>query len=175
MQVSSFQGKRVSRCTVVSPEEAFTWTATQPESAARVGCCAALRRLVTLQKKPSGLFFIERGIRPLSSGSRPVSNACLPCKQAAGSAPSCSQCALRPGWEQPSCDTDPTPTAPWQPALIDPSNTFASIYILFVTRRVCCTRVCAQHFSMHYVACARARVHCLVGASLLLAVDMDLL
>lgn len=55
--------------------------------------CWLLRRLVTLQKKPSGLFFIERGIRPLSSGSRPVSNACLPCKQAAGSAPSCSVCA----------------------------------------------------------------------------------
>lgn len=143
-QFSNQHGKPVRLRTVDSPKEAFTWTATRPDSAAPVCCSQALRRPVALQRKPSGLFCIGRGIWLLSSGSRPVSNACLPCKQAAGSAPSCSQCAPRPGWAQPSRDTDPTPIAPWQPALIDPSNTLTSIYILFVTGPVCCvdTRLC---------------------------------
>lgn len=46
--------------------------------------------------KPCSLFFIGKGIWLLSSGCRPVSNARLVCKQAAGSPPSSSQCAARP-------------------------------------------------------------------------------
>lgn len=150
--------KAVTQCTVVSPEEAFTWTATQPDSAARVCCWVRLCWVVALQRKPSGLFFIGRGIWLQSSGSRPVSNACLPCKQAAGSAPSCSQRARRPGWAQPSCDTDPTPIAPWQPALIDLSNTLTSIYILFVTRRVCCAHTRLRATSLDALCCVCVRM-----------------
>lgn len=109
-----------------------------------------------LHFRESSLFFIGRGIWLLSCGSRPVSNACLPCKQAAGSAASCSQCAMRPGWAQPSCDTDPTPIAPWQPALIDPSNTLTSIYILFVTGRVCCAHTHLCTVSLNALRCVWA-------------------
>ncbi len=68
----------------------------------------------------------------------------LACKQAVGSSPSSPQCAARPSRAEPSCDTDPTPITPRQPALIDPSNTLTSIYILFETCQVCCvyTFVC---------------------------------
>lgn len=105
---------------------------------------AALCRPIPLQRKPCILFFIGRGIWLLSSGSRPASNACLACKQAAGSSPSSSQCAARPSWAARSCDTDPTPITPRQAALIDPSSTLTSIYILFVTSQVCCVdmRLC---------------------------------
>lgn len=124
-----------------------------------------------LQRRPCILFFTGRGSWLLSSGSRPVSNACLACKQAAGSSPSFSQCAAQPSWAARSCDTDPTPITPRQAALIDPSSTLTSIYILFVTSQVCCmdmllcvfatgcaswsvcTRVCLAGWSIFFIAC----------------------
>lgn len=138
---------------------------------------AALRRPIPLQKKPS-LFFIGRGIWLLSSGSSPVSNARLACKQAAGSSPSSPQRAARPSWAKWSCDTDPNPITPRQPALIDPSNTLTSIYILFETCQVCCVYTClcvclhrATTLDVHHVVCAHVSLD--EVSSLLLVIDMD--
>lgn len=162
-----------------SPKEAFTWTATQPDSAAGVCCWGALRRLVALQRKLPALFFIGKGGGGVGFGCYQVGadqyqTPCLPRKQAAGSAPSCSQCALRPGGAQPSCDTDPTPIAAWQPALIDPSNALTSIYILFVTRRACCahTRLCTASLDA-VVLCVCVCVYVWLGHLYCFAVDMD--
>lgn len=87
--------------------------------------------------------FHWEGIWLLSSGSSLLSNARLACKQAAGSSPSSPQrAARRPGPAEWSCDTDPTPITPRQPALIDPSNTLTSIYILFETCQAYCVYTC---------------------------------
>lgn len=106
----------VSQQTVKSSNMSVTWAAKQTDSAAlrqlSLRSCAALCRPIPLQGKPCSLFFIGKGIWLLSSGSRPLSNTCLACKQAAGSAPSSSQCVARPSWVEGSCDTDPTPSLP---------------------------------------------------------------
>lgn len=77
-------------------------------------------------------------------------------------------------------DTDPTPITSRQPALIDPSNTFTSIYILFHTCQGCCGNTCLRAFTVLlwgvYVCLCISCLLCVSldeASSLLLVVDMD--
>lgn len=76
--------------TVESPDQAFTWAAKPPDSA------AALRWPVALQRRPSGLFFIGRGFGCYQVGADQYqTRVCLVNRQlAALQAPHCAEAGL---------------------------------------------------------------------------------
>lgn len=120
---------------------------------------------------PLVYFFLERGIWLLSSGSSPVSNARLACKQAAGRTPSFPQQAAC--W----CDTYPAPITPLQPALIDLSNpSYLYLYFIWDKSVVCtCVYVCVCVLWICVCVCMASllRISLDEASSLLLVVDMD--